>query len=42
MWTWWPTKGLAMAVARMWARGAKRAGAGEVLIEVREQTDPPA
>jgi hypothetical protein len=36
---WWPTKRLALMVARFWVRAAKRAGAGEVTIEVRETAD---
>ena len=36
---WWPTKGLALIVARFWVRAAKRAGAGEVNIEVRNTRD---
>jgi hypothetical protein len=33
---WWPTKGLALRVARLWARGVKRSGVSDVTIEVRE------
>jgi hypothetical protein len=33
---WWPTKRLALMIARIWARGAKRVGAGEITIEVRD------
>ena len=36
MMDWWPTKGLALRVAKLWARGIRRTGAGEVTIEVRE------
>lgn len=36
---WWPTKRLALLVARFWVRAAKRGGAGEVTIEVRETPD---
>jgi hypothetical protein len=38
IWDWWPTKRLALMVARFWARGAKRVGAGEITIEVRDAT----
>jgi hypothetical protein len=36
MMDWWPTKGLALRVANLWARGVRRARGGEVTIEVRE------
>ena len=39
MFDWWPTKRLALMVARFWVRAAKRAGAGEVTIEVRDTGD---
>ena len=39
MFDWWPTKRLALMVARFWVRAAKRAGAGEVTIEVRDTRD---
>jgi hypothetical protein len=38
VWDWWPTKRLALMSARFWARGARRVGAGEVTIEVRDAT----
>ena len=36
MLTWWPTKGFASFVARMWTAMLRRLGRGEVQIEVRE------
>ncbi len=39
MFDWWPTKRLALMVARFWVRAAKRAGAGEVTIDVRDARD---
>ena len=38
-WDWWPTKRLALMIARLWVRGAKRVGVGEVTIEVRDSTE---
>ena len=39
MFDWWPTKRLALMVARFWVRAAKHAGAGEVTIDVRDARD---
>jgi hypothetical protein len=36
MFTWWPTKALAVFVARTWSAMLRRLGRAEVLIEVRE------
>ena len=33
---WWPTRGLALRVANVWARGVRRAGVGVVTIEVND------
>jgi hypothetical protein len=38
MWTWWPTKGLASLVARIWASMLRRLGRA-VPIEIQETTD---
>ena len=36
MMDWWPTKGLAVRVANLWARGVRRAGVSQVTIEVND------
>ena len=36
MYTWWPTKGLASFVARVWAAMLRRLGRADVLIQVQE------
>jgi hypothetical protein len=41
MFTWWPTKGLASLIARMWAAVLRRLGRGVVPIEV-DNTTPEA
>ena len=41
MFTWWPTKGLASLIARMWAAIVRRLGRGTVPIEV-DGTRPQA
>ena len=38
MFTWWPTRGLASLIARMWAAIVQRLGRGSVPIEVNETT----
>jgi hypothetical protein len=41
MWTWWPTKGLALWVARRWVAILRRLGRGTVAVEVQD-VSPPA
>ena len=41
MLTWWPTKGMAPLIARMWAAIVRRSGGGTVSIEV-DGTAPEA
>jgi hypothetical protein len=38
MFTWWPTRGLAALIARMWTAVLRRVGRGEVPIEIEETT----
>jgi hypothetical protein len=41
MWTWWPTKGLATLIARMWTALLRRLHRGVVAIEAEDATDQP-
>jgi hypothetical protein len=36
MWTWWPTRGIATMVARLWARVARRLAGAAVSIAVHD------
>jgi hypothetical protein len=36
---WWPTKGVALRVANLWARGVRRAGGEPVTIDVRDTSE---
>ena len=38
MLTWWPTRGLATMIARMWVAILRRLGRGSVPIEIDETT----
>jgi hypothetical protein len=40
MWTWWPTKGLALWIARRWVAILRRLGRGTVAIEVQDISRP--
>ena len=37
MMTWWPTKGMALAVVRLWAAVTRRKGGAGAKIDVRER-----